>query len=64
MITLKKKPDASKCSDHRTISLIAHATTVVAGCLDERLKGKPRIYLEKVSLDLKEEKELGVQWRC
>jgi hypothetical protein len=24
MITLRKKPQATKCSDHRTINLIAH----------------------------------------
>ena len=24
MIALKKKPQATKCSDHRTISLVAH----------------------------------------
>ena len=28
---------------------------------DERLKGKLRMYLEKISLDLEEEKELGTQ---
>ena len=27
----------------------------------ERLKGKLRLYLEKISLDLEEEKELGMQ---
>ena len=27
----------------------------------ERLKGKFRMYLEKISLDLEEEKELGMQ---
>ena len=30
MIALKKKPQATKCSDHRTISLIAHAAKIVA----------------------------------
>jgi hypothetical protein len=29
--------------------------------LEEGLKGKLRIYLEKFSLDLEEEKELGMQ---
>jgi len=28
---------------------------------DERLKGKLRMYLKKISLDLEEEKELGAQ---
>ena len=30
MIALKKKPQATKCSDHRTISLIAHTAKIVA----------------------------------
>jgi hypothetical protein len=29
-IALKKKPQATKCSDHRTISLIAHTAKIVA----------------------------------
>jgi len=33
MITLKKKPQATKCSDHRTISLIAHTAKIVAKIL-------------------------------
>jgi hypothetical protein len=30
MIALKKKPQATKCSDHRTISFIAHIAKIVA----------------------------------
>jgi hypothetical protein len=33
MIALKKKPQATKCSDHRTISLIAHTAKIVAKIL-------------------------------
>jgi len=29
MIALKKKPQATKCNDHRTISLIAHTAKIV-----------------------------------
>jgi hypothetical protein len=36
MIALKKKPQATKCSNHRTISLIAH----VAKILTRRIKKK------------------------
>ena len=62
MITLKKKTQATKCSDHRTISLIAHSAKIIAKLLiEEGLKGKLRMYLEKISLDFKEEKELGMQ---
>jgi hypothetical protein len=64
MITLKKKPEATKCSDHRTISLIAHTTKVVSNVLKERLKRKFRIFSENICLDLEEEKELGMQLKC
>jgi len=30
MIALKKKPQATKCSDHHTISLTAHSAKIVA----------------------------------
>ena len=40
MIALKKKPQATKCSDHRTISLIAHTVKVVAKILRRRIEKK------------------------
>ena len=40
MIALKKKPQATKCSDHRTISLIAHAAKIVAKILRRRIENK------------------------
>ena len=33
VIALKKKPQATKCSDNRTISLIAHTAKIVAKLL-------------------------------
>jgi hypothetical protein len=38
MIALKKKPQATKCNDHRTISLIAHTAKTVAKILRRRSK--------------------------
>jgi hypothetical protein len=38
MISLKKKPKATKCSNHRTISIIAHAATIVARMLRRRIE--------------------------
>jgi hypothetical protein len=43
------------------ISFIAHTAKTVARILSKGLKGKLRMYLEKVSLDFEEEKELGMQ---
>jgi len=40
MIALKKKPQAAKCSDHRTISLIAHTAKVVAKIFRRRIEKK------------------------
>jgi hypothetical protein len=61
-MTALKKPKATQCSHHCTISLIAHATKIVMRIL--RLKGKLSMYLEKISLDSEEEKELGMQLGC
>jgi hypothetical protein len=41
MIALKKKPQATKCSDHRTISLIPHTAKIVAKMLRRRTEKKP-----------------------
>ena len=40
MIALKKKTQATKCSDHRTISLIAHTAKIVAKILRRRIEKK------------------------
>jgi hypothetical protein len=40
MITLKKKPQATKCSGRRTISLIAHTAKIVAKVLRRRIEKK------------------------
>jgi len=40
MIDLKNKPQATKCSDHRTISLIAHTAEIVARILRRRIERK------------------------
>jgi len=40
MIALKKKPQATKCSDHRTINLIAQTAKIVAKLLRRRIERK------------------------
>jgi hypothetical protein len=40
MTTLKKKPKATKCSDHCTIGLIAHTAKIVARILRRRIERK------------------------
>jgi hypothetical protein len=40
MIALNKKPKAAKCSDHRTISLIAHTEKIVVRTLRRRFGRK------------------------
>jgi hypothetical protein len=51
MITLKKKPQATKCSDHRTISLIVHTAKIVVKMLRRRI--------EKEIEDVFEEDQFG-----
>ena len=40
MIALKKKTQATKCSDHRTISLTAHTAKIIAKILRRRIERK------------------------
>jgi hypothetical protein len=40
MIALKKKPKATKCSHHRTISVIVHAAKIVARIIRRRIDRK------------------------
>jgi len=51
IIALKKKPQATKCSDHRTISLIAHTAKIVARIFRRRI--------EKEIEDIHEEDQFG-----
>ena len=64
MIALKKKPQATKCSDHRTINLIAHTAKIVAEILRRRIEKKIEDVLGEDHLDLEEEKEAGMQLGC
>jgi Reverse transcriptase (RNA-dependent DNA polymerase). len=47
MITLSKKNQAKKCSDHRTISLISHTEKIVARILSKRLESKIEEVIEE-----------------
>ena len=40
MIALKKKPQATKCKEYRTISLIAHTAKIVEKILRRRIERK------------------------
>jgi hypothetical protein len=40
MIAVKKKTTATKCSDHRTISLIAHTAKIIAKIHKRRIERK------------------------
>ena len=40
MIALKKKPQATNCSDQSTISLIAHTAKIVAKILRRKIEKK------------------------
>jgi len=38
MITLKKKPQATKCSDHHTISLITHTAKILRRGIEKKIE--------------------------
>ena len=40
MVPIKKKPNATRCEDHRTISLITHASKILIRILTKRLQAK------------------------
>jgi len=40
MIALKKKPEAKKCSEYCTVSLIAHTAKIVAKVLRRKIERK------------------------
>src|SRR6478609_3881261 len=47
MIPLQKKMNAVECSDHRTISLISHASKIVLKILTNRIEAKARDFIER-----------------
>jgi hypothetical protein len=40
VVTLKRKPKATKCSDHHAISVITHTTKIVVRVLRRRIERK------------------------
>ena len=47
MVPLQKKQNATECADHRTISLISHASKILLRILTKRLEGKANDYMGK-----------------
>ena len=47
MVPLKKKQNATECADHRTISLISHASKILLRILTKRVEGKVNDYMGK-----------------
>jgi len=64
MLALKKKPQATQCSDHRTISLIAHTAKIVTKIPRRMIKTKIEDVLGKDQFGFKRGKELGMQLEC
>ena len=47
MIPLPKKPNASECADHRTISLISHASKILLRILTNRVEARAKHFIGK-----------------
>jgi len=45
IITLQKKPNAQKCEDHRTISILSHASKIMLKILNNRIRTKTSEYI-------------------
>ena len=45
MMPLQKKPNAVECEDHRTISLISHASKILLKVLTRRIEGKTKDFI-------------------
>ena len=45
MITLLKKQNATQCSDHRTISLVVHASKIMLAILRKPIEAKAKSYI-------------------
>jgi hypothetical protein len=60
MFALKKKPEATKCSDHRTISIIAHTAKIVARILRRRIERKNEDAVGEDQFGFRRGKELGM----
>jgi hypothetical protein len=56
LIALNKKPQATKNSDHRTISLIAHTAKIVAKILRRKIEKKIEDLLGKDQFGFRREK--------
>ena len=50
MIPLQKKPNAEECEDHRTISLIPHASKIMLKILTKRIESKAVGFIGKNQL--------------
>jgi hypothetical protein len=61
MIALEKKPPATKCSDHCTISL---TTKIAAKILRRRIERKVEDVLGEDQFGFRREKELWMQLGC
>jgi len=45
VVTLQKKPNTQKCEEHRTISILAHASKIMLRILNNRIRAKTADYI-------------------
>jgi hypothetical protein len=64
MIALKKKPQATKYSDHLTINLVTHTAKIVAKTLRRRIERKIEDVLGEDQFGFRKGRELGMQLGC
>jgi len=64
MIVINKKPKATQCSHHHTITLLTHTTKIVVRILRRGFEREIEDVLGEDQLDLEQEKEVEMQLRC
>ena len=62
MVPIPKKTKAVECEDHRTISLISHASKVMLKILTKRIEARTKNFIGRINLDLEKDVALGMQW--
>ena len=62
MVPIPKKTKAVECEDHKTISLISHASKIMLKILTKRIEAMTKDFIGRNNLDLEKGVALGMQW--
>ncbi|CAF1214515.1 unnamed protein product [Didymodactylos carnosus] len=52
IVTMEKKPNATECADHRTLSLIPHASKIMLKVLAKRFEAKTQYFIGPILAEI------------